>query len=85
MRTVSRTGLVAAGLSLGAVGGFVGSFLKEFGALNAARSVARDGSEELAAWGVGSYRSRWTTSRTFPSAAAPASSGSWTPSAAKPR
>ena len=66
MRTVSRTGLVSAGLGLGAVGGFVGSLLRERSALTAARDAAGEGSEELPSWGAGSYRSRWTTFRTFP-------------------
>ncbi|GDY64341.1 hypothetical protein SAV14893_037340 [Streptomyces avermitilis] len=85
MRTVSRTGLVTAGLGLGAVGGFVGSLLRERSALTAARDAAGEGSEELPSWGAGSYRSRWTTFRTFPSAVARVSSGNWTPSAARPR
>lgn len=70
MRTMSRTGLVRAGLGLGAVGGFVGSLLRERSALTAARDAAGEGSEEQPSWGVGSYRSRWTTFRTFPSAVA---------------
>ena len=85
MRAMNRTGLVSAGLGLGAVGGFVGSLLRERSALTAARDAAGEGSEELPSWGVGSYRSRWTTSRIFPSAAARASSGSWTQSAVRPR
>ena len=85
MRTVSRTGLVSAGLGLGAVGGFVGSLLRERSALTAARDAAGEGSEEQPSWGVGSYRSRWTTFRTFPGAVARVSSGSWIPSAARPR
>ncbi|GHK03578.1 hypothetical protein SY2F82_53750 [Streptomyces sp. Y2F8-2] len=85
MRTMSRTGLVTAGLSVGAVGGFVGSLLRERSALTAARSAAGEGSEELPSWGVGSYRSRWTTFRIFPSAVARVSSGNWTPSAERRR
>ena len=68
MQTVSRTGLVTAALGLGAVGGFVGALLRERSALTAARDAAGEGSEEQASWGVGSYRSRWTTFRTFPTA-----------------
>ncbi|GGW83186.1 hypothetical protein GCM10010350_79970 [Streptomyces galilaeus] len=85
MRTMSRTGLVGAALGLGAVGGFVGSLLKERSALTAARDAAGEGSEDQPSWGVGSYRSRWTTFRTFPSVAARVSSGSWTPSAVRQR
>lgn len=51
MRTVSRTGLVSAGLGLGAVGGFVGSLLRERSALTAARDAAGEESEELPSWG----------------------------------
>ncbi|WP_405526057.1 hypothetical protein OG426_27200 [Streptomyces canus] len=40
MRTMSRSGLVSAGLGLGAVGGFVGSLLRERSALTAARDAA---------------------------------------------
>ncbi|MFE2300195.1 hypothetical protein ACFXAW_18580 [Streptomyces sp. NPDC059445] len=85
MQTVSRTGLVTAGLGLGAVGGFVGSLLRERSHLTAARDAAGEGSEEQPSWGVGSYRSRWTTLRTFPSTVARASSGNWILSAVKPR
>ncbi|MGX1119369.1 GNAT superfamily N-acetyltransferase [Streptomyces ambofaciens] len=83
MRTMSRTELVSAGLGLGAVGGFIGSLLRERSALTAARDAAGEGSEGQASWGAGSYRSRWTTFRTFPSAVARASSGNWTPSVAR--
>ncbi|GAA2926452.1 hypothetical protein GCM10020221_22980 [Streptomyces thioluteus] len=79
MRSVSRAGWVATGLGLGAIGGFVGGLLREPSVLSAARNAARAGSEELARWGVGSYRSLWTISRTSRSAVAPASSGSWDP------
>ncbi|GGJ15092.1 hypothetical protein GCM10010121_027250 [Streptomyces brasiliensis] len=85
MRTMSRTGLVSAGLGLGVVGGFVGGLLRERNALTAARDAAGEGSEEQPSWAVGSYRSRWTTFRTFPSVVARASSGSWTQSAARQR
>lgn len=85
MQSVSRAGLMTAGLGLGAVGGFVGSLLRERSALTAARDAAGEGSEELPSWGVGSYRSHWTTFRTFPSVAGRVSSGSWIRSAAKPR
>ena len=85
MRTVSRTQLVTAGLGLGAVGGFVGSLLRELSALSAVRGAAGEGSEEHPQWGVGSYRSRWTTFRTSPSAAEAASSGNSIPSAEKRR
>lgn len=85
MRSVSRTGLLAAGFGLAAVGGFVGGLLREQVALTALRGVAGEESEDLGSWAVGSYRSRWTTFRTSPSAAAPVSSGSSTPSAARPR
>ncbi|AKZ56815.1 hypothetical protein SAM23877_3770 [Streptomyces ambofaciens ATCC 23877] len=85
MRTMSRTGLVGAGLGLAAVGGFFGSLLRERSALTAARVAAGEGSEEQPSWGAGSYRSRWTIFRIFPSAVARVSSGNWTPSAAKPR
>ncbi|GGN66226.1 hypothetical protein GCM10011579_037550 [Streptomyces albiflavescens] len=85
MQTVSRTGLVTAGLGLGAVGGFVGSLLRERSALTAARDAAGEGSEEHPSWGAGSYRSRWTTFRTFPTAVARVSSGSWIQSAVRPR
>ena len=85
MRTMSRTGLVSAGLGLGAVGGFVGSLLRERSALTAARDAAGEGSEEQASWGVGSYRSRWTTFRTSPTVAGRVSSVSWTQSAVRPR
>ena len=40
MRTMSRTGLVSAGLGLGATVGFVGSLLRERSALTAARDAA---------------------------------------------
>ena len=46
VRTMSRTGLVSTGLGLGAVGGFVGSMLRERSALTAARDAAGKGSEE---------------------------------------
>ncbi|GHD76779.1 hypothetical protein GCM10010317_093750 [Streptomyces mirabilis] len=85
MQIVSRTGLVTAGLGLGAVGGFIGSLLRERSALTAARDAAGEGSEEHPSWGAGSYRSRWTTFRTFPSAVARVSSGNWIPSVGKPR
>src|SRR5690606_30091055 len=85
MRKTSRTGLLYAGLGVGAVSGFVGSLLRERSALTAAREAADEGSEEQPSWAVGSYRSRWTTFRTSPSAAARASSGSVTPSAARQR
>ena len=86
MRTMSRTGLVSAGLGLGAVGGFIGSLLRERSALTAARdAVAGEGSEEQPSWAAGSYRSRWKTSRTFPSVFARVSSGSSTQSAVRPR
>ncbi|GGN03453.1 hypothetical protein GCM10011578_026300 [Streptomyces fuscichromogenes] len=85
MRSMSRTGLVSAGLGLGATVGFFGSLLRERSALAAARDAAGEGSEEQPSWGVGSYRSRWTTFRTFPSAVARVSSGNWIPSAAKQR
>ncbi|GAA3819085.1 hypothetical protein GCM10022206_66730 [Streptomyces chiangmaiensis] len=85
LRTMSRTGLVTAGLGLGAVGGFVGSMLRERSTLTAARDAAGEGSEELPSWGVGSYRSRWTTFRTFPIVVGRVSSGSWIPSAVKQR
>lgn len=74
MQSVRRSGvehewqtvtLVAAGLGLGAVGGFVGSWV-------------HDRNEGLTTWGVGSFRSRWTTFRTSPSAAGRVSSGSST-------
>ncbi|GGX06305.1 hypothetical protein GCM10010341_29770 [Streptomyces noursei] len=85
MRSVSRTGLLAVGFGLAALGGFVGGLLREQAALTALRGVAGEGSEDLVPWAVGSYRSRWTTFRISPSAVAPVSSGSSTPSAAKPR
>ncbi len=86
MREVSRGQLMTAGLGLGVVGGFIGGLLRERSALAAARGAATgEGSEEQPPWGDGSYRSHWTTFRTSPSGAAPASSGSSTPSAGKPR
>ena len=85
MRSVSRTGLLAVGFGLAAVGGFVGGLLREQGSLTTLRGAAGEGSEDLASWAVDSYRSRWTTFRTSPSAAAPVSSGNSTPSAAKPQ
>lgn len=85
LKELDRTEWVSAGLGLGAVGGFIGSLLRERSALTAARDAAGEGSEEHPSWGAGSYRSRWTTFRTFPSAVARASSGNWTPSAARPR
>lgn len=63
MQSVSRTGLLAAGFGLAAVGGFVGGLLREQAALTALRGVAGEGSEDLVSWAVGSYRSRWTTFR----------------------
>lgn len=78
MRSVSRTGLLAAGFGLAALGGFVGGLLREQAALTALRGAAGEGSEDLVPWAVGSYRSRWTTFRISRSAAAPASSGSST-------
>ncbi len=84
MRSVSRGQLVTAGLGIGAVGGFVGSLLREWSALSAARGAAGEESGERP-WGVGSYRSRWTTLRIFPSGVAVASSGNSTPSAVKRR
>ena len=53
MRTVSRSGLVTAGLGLGAVGGFIGSLLRERSALTADRDAAGEGSEDQPSWGVG--------------------------------
>src|SRR5919198_1412808 len=85
MRSVSRTGLLAAGFGLAVVGGFVGGLLREQAALTALRGAAGERSEDLVSWAVGSYRSRWTTFRISPSAVAPASSGSSTPSVARPR
>ncbi|GGU81015.1 hypothetical protein GCM10010211_53850 [Streptomyces albospinus] len=85
MRSVSRTGLLAAGFGLAAIGGFVGGLLREQAALSALRGAAGEGSEDLVPWAVGSYRLRWTTFQISQNAAAPASSGSSTPSAAKPR
>ncbi|BDM73473.1 hypothetical protein HEK616_69600 [Streptomyces nigrescens] len=85
MRSVSRTGMLAAGFGLAAVGGFVGGLLREPAVLTALRGAAGERSEDLVPWAVGSYRSRWTTFRISPSAAAPVSSGSSTPSAARPR
>ena len=53
MRMTSRTGLVSAGLGVGAVGVFIGSLLRERSALTAAREAAGEGSEEQPSWGVG--------------------------------
>ncbi|CAD5971971.1 protein of unknown function [Streptomyces sp. KY75] len=85
LRTVSRSRLVTVGLGLGAVGGFVGSLFHERNALAAARDAAGERSEGSPPWGVGLYRSPWTTFKISPSAAARASSGSLTRSAGKPR
>ena len=85
MRTVSRSRLMTVGLGLGAVGGFFGSLIRERSALAAARDAASEGSEEPPSWGVGSYRSPWTTFRISPDAAARVSSGSLTRSAGKLR
>src|SRR5690606_40131222 len=85
MQMTSRTRLVRAWLGAGAVGGFVGSLLRERSALAAACEAAGEESEEHPSWGVGPYRSRWTTVSTSPSAVARVSSGSSTPSAVRQR
>ncbi|GAB3175803.1 hypothetical protein GCM10027162_23230 [Streptomyces incanus] len=85
MRMMNRTGLVSTGLAIAVFGGFIGSLLKERQALKAVREAAGEGSEEQASWDVGSYRSRWTTFRTFPSTVARASSGSLIPSVVRQR
>jgi hypothetical protein len=84
MRTVNRSQLVTADLS-GGGGGFVECLLKERSVLTAAREAAGEGSREQGLWGVGSYRSRWTTFRIFPSVAVPVSSGSSIQSVEKQR
>src|SRR5690606_27417405 len=85
MQMTSRTRMVSAWLGVGAVGGFVGSLLRERSALAAACEAAGEESEEHPSWGVGSYRSRWTTCGTRPSAAALVASGRATPSAVRQR
>lgn len=76
MRSVSRSRLMTVGLGLGAVGGVVGSLLLERSALTVAHDVAGEGSEEQPSWGVGSYRSHWTTFPISPDDAVHVSSGS---------
>lgn len=83
MQSVSRSRLVTVGLGLGAVGGFICSLLLERSALTAARDAAGEGSEEQPSWGVGSYRSHWTTFPISPDVAGRVFSGSLIRSAGK--